>query len=111
MNPRKTSRPLFRFVLLAAPIAVACIVGCESAGSAPRALAETQAAGGGDTSEVGKGGAELWSQNCGRCHNLRPPNSFSSTQWDVITLHMRIRANLTAEEYRQIRDYLTGAKH
>lgn len=110
MNTRNHRSPLLRLALLAAPIAVACVVGCESAGPAPRTVAEAQAAGG-DTSEVGKGGAELWSQNCGRCHNLRPPNSFSSTQWDVITLHMRIRANLTAEEYRQIRDYLTGGKH
>jgi len=101
----------FRMTLLAASIVAACVAGCQSAAPTSLATAEEQAAGGGDTAEVGKGGAELWSQNCGRCHNLRPQNSFSSTQWDVIVHHMRVRANLTADEYRAIRDYLTGTKH
>jgi hypothetical protein len=100
----------FRMTLLAASIVAACLAGCQSAAPAPLATAEEQAAGG-DTGEVGKGGAEAWSQNCARCHNLRPPNSFSSTQWDVIVHHMRVKANLTADEYRAIRDYLTGTKH
>lgn len=100
-----------RLTLVAASIAAACVAGCQSAAPAPNAPAVEQAAGGSDTGEVGKGGAELWAQNCGRCHNPRPLNSFSSAQWDVIAHHMRVRANLTADEYRAIRDYLTGTKH
>ncbi|MFQ5749313.1 MAG: cytochrome c [Planctomycetota bacterium] len=54
----------------------------------------------------GKGGAELWAENCGRCHNLRSPASFSDRQWEIIALHMRVRANLTAEEHHKILEFL-----
>src|SRR5437899_10180180 len=51
-------------------------------------------------------GATLWAQNCGHCHNIRSPDSLSDAQWDVVVLHMRVRANLTAEEHRQILAFL-----
>ena len=54
-------------------------------------------------------GATLWAQNCGHCHNTRSPDSFSDTQWDVAVLHMRVRANLTAEEHKQILAFLRSA--
>ena len=54
-------------------------------------------------------GAQLWSQNCGHCHNVRSPTFYSDAQWDVIMLHMRVRANLTAEEHKQILAFLKSA--
>ena len=54
-------------------------------------------------------GATLWAQNCGHCHNIRAPDSYSDAQWDVAMLHMRVRANLTAEEHRQILAFLKSA--
>jgi len=54
-------------------------------------------------------GAQLWAQNCGRCHNIRSPDSLSDAQWDIVVLHMRIRANLTAEEHKQILAFLKSA--
>jgi mono/diheme cytochrome c family protein len=54
-------------------------------------------------------GSALWAQNCGRCHNFRSPADFSDGEWDAITLHMRVRANLTAEEYTLIRDFLKAS--
>lgn len=54
-------------------------------------------------------GAQLWSQNCARCHNIRPPSSYSDRNWDIIVHHMRVRANLTAEEYESIRNFLKSA--
>jgi mono/diheme cytochrome c family protein len=51
-------------------------------------------------------GAELWAQNCIRCHNLRPPDSYSAEQWGVIVHHMRVRASLTAREHRAILRFL-----
>src|SRR5690349_2563688 len=54
-------------------------------------------------------GAQLWAQNCGHCHNLRSPSSYSDAQWDVAVLHMRIRANLTAEEHKEILAFLKSA--
>ncbi len=57
----------------------------------------------------GQGGAQLWAQNCGHCHNIRSPDSYSDAQWEVAMLHMRIRANLTAEEHKQILAFLKSA--
>lgn len=52
-------------------------------------------------------GAKLWAENCVRCHNLRPPDSYSDVEWRIIVHHMRVRANLTAEEHRAILGFLT----
>ena len=55
------------------------------------------------------GGALLWSQNCARCHNLRNPSERNDREWEVIVHHMRVRANLTAEEHRLILAFLQSA--
>ena len=55
------------------------------------------------------GGALVWAQNCMRCHNLRRPHERSDRQWDLIVHHMRVRAGLTAEEHRLIRQFLQSA--
>ena len=56
-----------------------------------------------------KTGSELWSENCTRCHNARPPQYYSDAQWDAIVHHMRLRANLTGEEARAIAEFLKAA--
>ncbi|MGD0462200.1 MAG: cytochrome c [Tepidisphaeraceae bacterium] len=56
-----------------------------------------------------KTGVELWSENCMRCHNGRPPEEFSAAQWDVIVHHMRLRANLTGVEAREIVKFLQAS--
>jgi len=54
-------------------------------------------------------GVQLWANNCTRCHNMRPPESYSDAQWDVAMLHMRVRANLTADDANAIVKYLKSA--
>jgi hypothetical protein len=56
-----------------------------------------------------EGGAQLWAANCSRCHNIRPPQSFSDAQWQTIVHHMRLRANLTGEETRKITEFLQSS--
>jgi hypothetical protein len=56
-----------------------------------------------------KSGAELWAENCTRCHNLRPPDTLSDAEWDTAVMHMRVRANLTGEESRKIVEFLKSA--
>ncbi len=51
----------------------------------------------------------MWSENCARCHNMRSPSSYSDTEWDVVMHHMRVRANLTAEEHKKILEFLKSA--
>ncbi len=53
-------------------------------------------------------GAKIWTNNCGRCHNYRAPSEFSPLQWHTILLHMRIQAELTGQEERDIYDFLTS---
>lgn len=53
-----------------------------------------------------KGGATLWAENCGRCHNVRSPRERSDRQWDIIIMHMRTRANLTGQEANKILEFL-----
>lgn len=55
------------------------------------------------------GGAQIWAQNCMRCHNIRSPSPYSDAQWSVITMHMRVRANLTADEQKAILKFLQAA--
>ncbi len=59
--------------------------------------------------DSGKGGAQLWAQNCVRCHNIRSPSTYSDAEWEVAMHHMRIRANLTAEEHKKILEFLKSA--
>ena len=59
---------------------------------------------------MGLTGEELWSNNCLRCHNIRPPTMYNNAQWDVIVHHMRIRANITGQEQRAIVEFLKSSR-
>lgn len=56
-----------------------------------------------------KSSAQLWGENCQRCHNIPSPETFSDGEWDVAVMHMRIRANLTKNEAVKIADFLKTA--
>ena len=53
-----------------------------------------------------KSGAQLWSENCQRCHNTPSPATFSHEQWETIGLHMQTRALLTDQEREKIVEFL-----
>ncbi len=53
-----------------------------------------------------KTGAQLWIENCQRCHNTPSPSSFSPEQWETIGMHMQTRALLTNEERDKIVGFL-----
>ena len=56
-----------------------------------------------------RSGAQLWGENCSRCHNIRPPQSLTDAQWEVAGMHMRTRANLTGQETNKIVEFLKSA--
>jgi len=58
-----------------------------------------------------KSGAQIWADNCSRCHNYRDPGYYSPSQWGMIVHHMRLRANLTGEEQRKVTEFLQAAAH
>jgi hypothetical protein len=51
-------------------------------------------------------GAELYSIHCNRCHPERYPTERTAAQWKTILMHMRVRANLPADQSRLILKYL-----
>jgi len=53
-----------------------------------------------------KTGVQLWAENCQRCHNTPPPNTFSHEQWETIGMHMQSRALLTEDEKNKIVAFL-----
>jgi len=61
------------------------------------------------TQNSSKPGAQLWGENCGRCHNVRPPASLTDEEWEVAGLHMRTRANLTGDDAAKIVEFLQMA--
>jgi cytochrome c553 len=76
------------------------LIGCSTEKQSTEVAAGTAAA------PIAKGGAELWAENCVRCHNIRSPSNYSPAQWEVVMMHMRVRANLTAEEHKKILEFL-----
>lgn len=109
-----SARIITLFLGLAITAAVVCVAaGCRKEQSS----AEITMAGDANEPETfalreegrNSAGALAWTQNCMRCHNLRNPNERSDREWDVIVHHMRVRANLTAEEHRLILAFLQSA--
>ncbi len=54
-----------------------------------------------------KSGAQLWAENCQRCHNTPSPSSYSHEQWVTIGYHMQTRAQLTDKERDKIVAFLS----
>lgn len=53
-----------------------------------------------------KSGAQLWAENCQRCHNNPPPDAFGDMQWGVITTHMASKLAITDDEEEKIVEFL-----
>jgi hypothetical protein len=51
-------------------------------------------------------GVELYAIHCNRCHAERYPVEFNEAQWKTLMLHMRVRANLPADQAREVLKYL-----
>jgi nitrate/TMAO reductase-like tetraheme cytochrome c subunit len=93
----KTTIPLLSAMLLFTLIG--CAINSAPQGETPQASAEPAA----------KSGAELWSANCSRCHNIRAPQSYDDAQWATVVHHMRLRANLDGAEARLITEFLQAS--
>lgn len=80
----------------------ACIIGgmAISAAVMLNSCAESQKV-------AAKSGAQLWAENCQRCHNTPSPSSFSHEQWVTIGMHMQTRAQLTEQEKEKIVAFLS----
>jgi hypothetical protein len=59
--------------------------------------------------KIEKSGAQMWGEACNRCHLAPSPADYNDTDWSTISLHMRIRANLTEKEITKIESFLKSA--
>jgi len=62
-----------------------------------------------DEFKIEKSGAQLWGETCNRCHIAPSPADYNDTDWETISLHMRVRANLTENESKKIEEFLKSA--
>jgi mono/diheme cytochrome c family protein len=85
---------------LLASVAFAVIAVSIYAGRGPAVYADPENA------PKTRSGAELYAIHCNRCHSERYATEFTAAQWKTIMIHMRVRANLTAEQAREILKYL-----
>lgn len=99
---QQASRSAVAATIAALGTAALLIASCASAGAKGQAQEPT-------AKSRTQGGAELWAENCMLCHNMRSPSSYSDAEWTVAMQHMRLRANLTAEESRRILEFLEAA--
>ena len=98
------TRPIRSLVLAAV---AALLAGCSASGGAGGGTrAETSSDGARAQLASDKGGAQLWTENCSRCHNTRSPDYYTPGQWALVMQHMRVRGYLTGEETRQVTAFL-----
>ncbi len=51
-------------------------------------------------------GADLYAMHCSRCHPERYATERTASQWKTLMVHMRVRANLPADQAKSILKYL-----
>jgi hypothetical protein len=58
-----------------------------------------------------KSGIQLWGENCARCHNAPGPGEFNNDNWEIVGMHMRVRANLIQPDVDKIIDFLKSSNN
>ena len=58
-----------------------------------------------------KSGAQLWAEHCNRCHNAPGPGEFNNTNWEIVGMHMQVRANISQTEIDKIVDFMKAANN
>jgi cytochrome c5 len=94
--------------------AVACVIGVLTLSSACLLVAaprrqqapenKSQPAAHQPTQDANSQGEKLFRTHCGRCHN--PPEDISPREARAVVRQMRVRAMLSAEDEKQILQYL-----
>ena len=105
-------QPCVRALALAALMWIPNLAAADDNTNAPAAkITATQPAAKPDKPSAPKhakkiSGVELYAIHCNRCHAERYPVEFNEAQWKTLMLHMRVRANLPADQAREILKYL-----
>jgi|SRR5581483_9206831 len=109
LNPLRTHARAAALIVIAAGLVLglATVLHAAPPSDAPAAVAPKKADAPVKKKKAVKlTGAQLYQINCNRCHPERYPTEFSPAQWKTIVTHMRVRANLPAQQAREILKYL-----
>lgn len=98
-------RNVNRLQIVAGALLVASATWMLSVPQAQAAEAKSEPATGEDRMQFARG-AKSSSENCGMCHNIRDPKELRDDQWRAAVAHMRVRANLTGQETRDVLAFL-----
>ncbi len=85
-------------------VTTATIVSCSSSKDTYTNVTDVE-----EEFKIEKSGAQLWGEACNRCHLAPSPADYNDTDWSTISLHMRVRANLTEKEITKIESFLKSA--
>ena len=55
-------------------------------------------------------GAQVYQDNCSRCHNPRTPADLGPDAWRAVSFHMRVKANLSNREFQALEAFLAPAE-
>jgi len=90
-------------------IAGIIVISCSSTKEVYTNVTDVEIVDTNDEFEIEKSGAQLWGEVCNRCHLAPSPAAYNDTDWEIISLHMRVRANLTEGEINKIKEFLKSA--
>ena len=99
-------KTIYKIVLIGLMLFVtgAIAVSCSSTKDKYTAVTDVE-----EEFKIEKSGAQLWGETCNRCHLAPSPADYNDTDWETISLHMRVRANLTENESKKILEFLKSA--
>lgn len=85
------------------------VIACSSTKDKYTDVPADSVADGSEEFKIEKSGAQLWGETCNRCHIAPSPADYNDTDWETISLHMRVRANLTEHDSKKIEEFLKSA--
>jgi hypothetical protein len=83
---------IITLLLVATIVAIGALNGCAA----------------GKATQSAKTGSQLWSENCGRCHNAPSGSVYSADQWEVLVMHMKTRTMIPDADCQKILGFLQG---
>lgn len=97
-SPRRGTRFASVSTISLLALAAGCAAGAtESSSPGPEAA---------DPGQLIAAGAQVYGNNCARCHNARAAAEKTDVEWDLVVAHMRARANLTGAQARAVQAFL-----
>ena len=94
-----------------AGVLLVLVAGCGTPATPRGATGAARADGPAPSSgHAAKGRAQIWAENCQRCHNARPASWHSEREWEVAMHHMLVRGSITRREHDAVMEFFRAAR-